>query len=70
MTVLWAVLGSAAGLVAAAMTYVGVRDRRRLTSRDDQAANRDAIAQAERFAAGRHGPQGLRPINDQMHGNG
>ncbi len=69
MTVLWAVLGSAAGLVAAAMTYVGVRDRRRLTARDDQAA-RDATAQAERFAAGRHGPQGMRPINDQMHGNG
>ena len=70
MTMLWAMLGSAVGLVAAAVTYVGVRDRRRLRARDDRAAHRDATARAERFAAGRHGEQGMRPISDQMHGNG
>lgn len=70
MTWLWVFAAILACLVLLLITWVGVRDRRRLSSGDDRTAARDATATAERHAAGRHGVQGMTPIKDQMHGHG
>ncbi len=70
MTWLWMLMATGAGLVLLLITWIGVRDRRRLTSRDDRAASRDATATAERYAAERHGTQGATSIENQIHGIG
>jgi FtsZ-interacting cell division protein ZipA len=58
MTTVWAILIIVAVLLVASLVYVGWRDRRRLSSADDQAASRTAASEAERHAAERHGQQG------------
>ena len=70
MTWLWVLMATAAGLVLLLIAWIGVRDRRRLSSGDDRTASRDAAATAERYAAERHGAQGATSIENQMHGNG
>ncbi len=68
MTWIWALPVALVVLVAALMTYAGVRDRRRLSSGHDRVAARDAAAAAESHEAGRHGAQGVTPIRDQLQG--
>jgi hypothetical protein len=68
MTWLWVLLVIAVGVCVALVAYIGVRDRRRMSSRDDEAANREATSIAERHNAYRHGQQSGRNVRDQMHG--
>ncbi|GAB3809580.1 hypothetical protein [Micromonospora zhanjiangensis] len=58
MTLVWVVLALVAIVAAAAVGYVGWRDRHRLPSVEDGAAGRIAAAEAERQAADRQGQQG------------
>ena len=68
MTWLWVLLAIAAGGCLALVAYIGVRDRRRLSSGDDEAASRAATSTAERYAAERHGQQGTTNVRDQIQG--
>ncbi|MEV0157173.1 hypothetical protein AB0H57_26075 [Micromonospora sp. NPDC050686] len=58
MRTVWIVLGVLVLLGAASFWYVARRDRARLSSAEDTAAARDARAEQEGHAAGRHGIQG------------
>ena len=68
MTSLWVLLAICVGACLALMVYLVVRDRRRLPSGDDAAANRDATSAANRYAAERYGEQGTNVVRDQLHG--
>ena len=68
MTLVWVVLAVTAGLIVACMSYVGWRDRRRLSSGDDGSAARTARSEAERQSAMREGVQGS--TWDQGRGDG
>jgi hypothetical protein len=68
MTTLWVLLAICVVGCVALMVYLQVRDRRRLPSGDDAAANRDATSTAERHAAERYGEQGTNIVRDQLHG--
>ncbi|MEV4639466.1 hypothetical protein AB0J80_19145 [Actinoplanes sp. NPDC049548] len=61
MTWLWALLGIMVVLIVASLTYVGIRDRRRTKSGDAGSAARQALSEAERYAAERHAAQGRDP---------
>jgi hypothetical protein len=68
MTLMW-LLGTFGVLLLALFSYVGVRDRRRLSSADDGAASRVAAAEAHRHTAGREAQQAGSHIQDQLNGH-
>lgn len=69
MEILW-VFGTFGALIGALLTYVGIRDRRRLSSADDSAAARAAIADAHRHIAAADAQMAARTIHQQVKGQG
>jgi hypothetical protein len=64
----WIVVGVAVAALVGLVGYVAWRDRRRLTTADDTSASRLAQGEAERYAAERHGPQGVTWQQGNLHG--
>ncbi len=58
MTMIWT-LAAVLGAIAAVIGYVGWRDRRRLSSGDDAAANEAGQARADQQSAEWRGVQGV-----------
>ena len=67
MTMIWTLVAVLA-VIAAVVGYVGWRDRRRLSSGDDAAADRTGQAQAHRQSAEAHGVQGAIDHNRRQDG--
>jgi hypothetical protein len=66
--VVWITVGVVVVMLAGLLAYLAWRDRRRMSSADDSSASRAASADAERFAADRHGHQGVNWQQGSMHG--
>ncbi|WP_088962318.1 hypothetical protein [Micromonospora purpureochromogenes] len=58
MTTTWGILGVLGAVLAAAVGWVAWRDRERTASAENRMAGQAALAEQQRYEAGRHATQG------------